>query len=694
MTPSPRWAPIVSALFCFALAACTCGEKVQTIPAGADGGAGFCLTKDCANDEACGERHICRESKDADGKKTGVKCCERTFRSCTDDSGCCPGQVCTGESRCADKFDECVTDAECGEAGDRVCEDWTDPVLGVTRRCTYKRCGANGACPTNQFCFNTFCVASAPCTGQCPAGSVCTAQNSRCHPVGTRCTVSCKPGFLAVFKNPDNVYDTCTLALVECTCAELPPLISTDLGRHCSIAAASDRLAVAYYDGQYGDLVVSDFDADGKKLKTQWVDGIPANGTVVAGPSGPRGGVQEPGDVVGKYADVAAASDGTLYVSYYDETNGDLRFVERSSDGKWGTPITLDGANTDTGMFTSIALDPAGLPGIAYFQRAGSDTSSACAGDPSAPKALVTGVKFAKATVPHPTSISDWKVDMVDCAGRPPPPCFGCATAGAKVCTLSSKGTQCATPDTGCTPACATGEVCVNNGARKCEKKGSPNELADIPAGRGLFPSLAFKGTTAVIAWYDRTNGNLVVSQKAGGWTSATLDGTDGTNDTGDVGLFPSLAIDKSGKYSLAYHDFTRRALRYYTGTSLSPVANQGAPAKNTFIDTGLFNPALDGPSWVGADASLILAGSGTYVAYQNSTGSDLRFAKKELGGSAPLGPEWKLVKEWTKGGLGFFAEAAEMGGKLYIVHTSIHAKSVGGKPVSDNALLLEIVAP
>lgn len=635
------------------------------------------------------DRYVCgapRDPNDATGRgRLEAQCCMRSARRCTDDTGCCPGQVCA-DDRCVDKFDECASDDECGELGDRVCETWTDPVLGDSKRCTYRRCGSLGECAEGQSCFNGFCVASPPCGGSCPAGEACVPQNNRCKPYGDRCNVSCKPGFLAVYSNPDAVYDTCRMSDVSCDCVELPPITSGDLGRHAAIDAAGDSLYVTHYDGQYGDLVLTEFDLEGRKIRSTWVDGIPAGAQVVAGPSGARGGVEEPGDDVGKYADVVAAADGTLHVSYYDETNGDLRYVRRAPDGKWSSPVVVDGADTDSGLYTSISLDPNGNPAIAYFQRGGTPASAPCATAPGAPPELVTGVKFARAATSTPNTPADFAVELVSCAPRPPPPCFGCATPGATVCVQDgSGGTLCATPTTSCGSSCATGEICVDVNGPKCLPQGSPTEMADIPPGRGLFPSLAWKDHSPVIAWYDQIEGNLVVSQKDSSWTHTTIDGATATADTGDVGLFPSLVIDSTGRYNIAYHDYTRRALRYYSSTTLARLTNQTSPAAANIIDNGIGDPRLDGPSYVGADASLVLVDGESWVAYQNATGVDLRLAKR-----GPSG--WTVHKEWTEGGVGFFADAVAVNGKIYVVHARIRATTVEGRPTADNALLLEIV--
>ncbi|MFN7133644.1 MAG: hypothetical protein ACK4N5_16325, partial [Myxococcales bacterium] len=337
MSAVRSWTNVLPMFLILGLIGCTCGEEPKTIPIKEDNDA-LCKTvglPGCGSPLDCEDpdRYVCGAPRKPDGQRLeGATCCQRSARRCTDDAGCCPGQVCA-DGRCVDKFDECTSNEDCGELGDRVCEDWNDPVLGLTKRCTFKQCGSLGECKEGQSCFNGFCVAAAPCGGSCPAGEACVPQNNRCKPYGDRCQVSCQPGFLAVYKNPNAVYDTCKMADVACDCVELPPLISHDLGRHASISAAGANVFVSHYDGQYGDLVVNTYDTTGKLLKSHWVDGVPANGRVVAGPSGARGGVEEPGDNVGKYSDLVAATDGTLHVSYYDETNGDLKYVRRAPDG-------------------------------------------------------------------------------------------------------------------------------------------------------------------------------------------------------------------------------------------------------------------------------------------------------------------------------------------------------------------------
>jgi len=671
-----RLASALGALLFGLLAGCTCGEP----PGQPNNGVCSSGAKACNNTDECPARHVCRKDP-----KSGEACCTRTQRTCTEDVECCPGQTCNRDGLCADKYDECEDDDDCG---DRVCEDWVDPLLGKTRRCTSPRCGAGDTCTAGRSCVAGFCVSAPPCNGSCPAGQACVPQNNRCHPFGTRCDLTPQAGKLIVFTNPDNVYDLCEPSQVACKYVDLPGLPTPDLGRHASATTAGGQVVVAHYDGLYGDLVVSELDGQGTR-HSSWVDGVPKDKPLIAGPTGPRGGIGEPGDDVGLYTDLTANTAGALFVSYYDRTRGDLRFLSRSSAGAWQAPHTVDGADADVGLYTSVALDSEGKPAIAYFQRAGTDASPVCASAPGAPKTLLTAVKLARAKVLEPKAASDWDIQSVSGGARPPPPCHGCAAD--QTCVAGDEDvslTTCEPPSTACTPACASGTVCVERtGKGVCVTPGNPVELEGTPKGRGLFPSLAFKGATPVIAWYDQLRGNLVVSQPEGtGWKETVLDGEERGADTGDVGLFPSLAWEPNLGFHIAYVDATRRGLRYYNSSTLDPLAEQATPRSSSFIDKG--TPAQgDGPSWVGADASLAITPFGLYVAYQNATGNDLRLARRDSQG-------WRVVKEWTEGAVGFYADAVPLNGTLYVAHARLHAQMVEGKAVADNQLRVELFTP
>ena len=60
--------------------------------------------------------------------------------------------------------------------------------------------------------------------------------------------------------------------------------------------------------------------------------------------------------VIGKYPSMAY-SDGTIFISYYDETNGNLKLARSSDNGDSWDVSTVDDAADNVGLFTSLAVD-------------------------------------------------------------------------------------------------------------------------------------------------------------------------------------------------------------------------------------------------------------------------------------------------------------------------------------------------
>lgn len=624
-------------------------------------------------------------------------CCEVTTRECESDAACCPGQTCTSVGRCTDSYIECNSDAECGSAGDRYCLDWNDPTFGVTKRCNYKPCNADGSCSEEgQTCFAGVCVASPPCGGTCGEGEACVLANNTCHPAP-----HCDPavlanvplGSLVVFTDLDNVYDACVPAELQCAAVELPPIEPADLGRHASlaIAPANGDILVSMYDGTHGDLVVRTFDVDGKVKSTDWIDGVPKDAPVLGSVNGPRGGIAEPGPDVGQYSSIATIrsgeGEGRVFVAYYGATDKSLHFITRDGTGTYAAPYVIDGGSTsgDVGRYAALALattDGEQRPAIAYFQKTGG-TETTC-GEATATEVgtkRLTALKFARAKTSVPASAADWDIETVACHVLPKPPCDGCPLS-CIVDDTSDNGTSCITATNDCNNACSSSQLCLDG---VCRDKGSATSTVKaLPEGVGLFPSLAFREGEDVphIAWYDEQKGNLMISTiKDGAWVSKIVDGQDTSGkDTGDVGLYPSLTFDRqnNGAAVVAYYDATRRALRYLTATlstQLAP-ANQQAPGNADFIDRGLGDgTTYTPPARVGADVVLLSTAEGLYAAYQDATASDLILRERQADGS------WKVLDRWSEGALGFYADMDTYARALYLGSTDLKLKTLRGKP-------------
>ncbi len=693
---------------CLGAVACDkCGNNVLKNPPPCEGiqGVQADFTEACEESSVCGDHFNCQKPT----RDSAIRCCMFGDRKCSTEADCCPGQTCTERNVCFDKVlgANCMTDAECGDRGDRFCEEWTDPVIGTEKRCRLHACGALGECPAGQGCFNGECMADLPCEGTCEAGKACVPTINRCqdYSMPTRgsapaCPMTCNAGFIATFNDARNIWDTCNLSQVKCVCAELPGLRSEDLGRFSALAAEPTKaLWASTYDGQFGDLAVYKWDTAGK-LATgfpQYVDGVPS-GAPKYGPSGARGGVVEPGDDVGRYTDIAVNALGNVYVSYYDATNGNLRFAWRNpGDGKW-TTMRIDGDNTDTGLYTSVAVDQDGIPGVAYFQR-GADNAfdaSACPGGaPTGPKAFITALKFAKASSPTPGP-GDWSIKLLGCQSRPTPACYQCNNVCADPgtgpsCLMAATGGACVA-DGGASTCDSNTEACVMVGAApRCAKKYNPSNLQDIPEGVGLFTSLAFNGREAFIAYMHRFKPAMATVAK-GELVGIQLDPAGAVRGTatvidpnGDTGFFPDVKINKAnGWVAVTYHDFSSKALKYYSAAGWS------AGTMTEVIDPGTGAMGSGENDWVGTDSALVFgpASGQIYVVYQDPTKGDLKLAKR-------MGTSWQIMPSIaTMGAVGFFADGVFENGKVFASHARIHARLISGEPHVDNSLLLNPVDP
>lgn len=672
------------------LDACSCGKTnlMPTDQCAGISGVQAGKTSTCTSNDECGDHFGCADIKD----KAGVKCCVFEDRACTTEADCCPGQTCPStRKKCFDKFVSCEKDADC--SADQFCEVWTDS-YGTSSRCRFHVCGSLGECPDGQSCFQGECMASLPCGGSCAAGQSCVPSTNQCQdysmPTGrpmAACPMTCAAGFIATFKDERNLWDTCSLPPVACVCAELPGLQSNDLGRFSAIAAdPGNALYVSEYDGQYGDLVVVKFGLDGKKIATEYVDGVPT-GAVKYGPSGARGGVVEPGPDVGRYSDIAV-SGGRAYVSYYDVSNGDLKVALRGTDGKW-TNHRVDGATGDLGRYTSIAIDSAGKPGVSYFQfgaEAGFNVMDCPAPRPTGATKYITALKFAHANTTTPAADTDWTVKTVACQSRPAPICDACAG----VCADPGTGPGCFTAATNCTATCDPNtQACVsNNGASVCATKFTPPQLQDVPVGIGLFSSLTFKDTDAVIAFM-RRNAATTTTAAEGDLLGVTVTGAGSVGTpvvldaSGDTGWFPDVKLEPgSNAIAIGYHDFTSKAFKYY----YAPTLQTGVTPE--VIDTGLDPTAPGTQSFVGTDSAIVFTAQGSPLAvYQDPTRGDLKLAKRAA--------SWVVqTPVATTGAVGFFADGVFSDGKIYASHARIHAKLIMGEPTLDNALLLEQITP
>ena len=580
-----------------AVSGCKCGNKTNTIG--------------CSSDQQCIDEGSDQSTRWYCDRTQTPPSCSEAPRACDTAADCCPSQVCNPQGHfCADKFTPCTGPASCPAPG-QACQD-----LGVFPRgrgCTFLPCGPGFACATGTFCFNQFCVGEPPCAGGCKDGKVCITETNYCSvpPKDPSCQRSCANGQELVLSSPTNIFDTCKPG--TCECDTLPPLQVHDLARHSSMASSGSNLYVSVYDGEYGDLVVHTFEKGNltKPSKSEWLDGVPSNGSIGGDPNGPRHGIKNPGLNVGEYTSIVASSSGDLLVSYYDVDNGDLKFIARygGPTAPWTAPITIDGStvnganptNGDVGLYSSIALTSGNLPAIAYFRRGSYDAAKQTETGPS------TGLIYAVAKKTQPTKASDWTVvGDVEAVDKP-----------RKSCVDAS-------------PPCATPEPAQG--------------LTDLPQGTGLMPSLKFIDDKPVIAYYDSIKKELKAVQAFGtasapNWsTPYVIDGGDpAPADRRDTGRFPSLVIGSQsqpgGRIAIAFPDLTAQQLLVYQSNTLtehSPHVAAGRAGLIHVVDDGAPAP---GGTWhpqtfPGVQSSIAFTSSGRIaIAYQDATQVNLNLA-------------------------------------------------------------------
>jgi hypothetical protein len=672
-----------------------------------------CSDDECRAQLNGSDRAFCDHSK-------SPPVCALHPRQCDTAADCCPGQACKAQGHyCFDSYTSCKDTHVCPAQG-QVCEE-----IGVFTQdlgCTFNKCDQNGACGDGTTCFNKYCVGEAPCNGGCKNATspVCITATNLCSTGGSdaSCKQSCPPGKILVLQDPTNIFDTCNLGAERCECDSLPPIQVRDVSRHSSMTAFGQNLYVSAYDGEHGDLVVHTFDRSSlsKPVKSQWVDGVPATGHVGGDVNGPRGGITDPGPNVGQYTSIVASATGDLYVAYYDVDNGDLKFTARygGDAAQWITPITIDGANGDVGMYASIALDKSGVPAIAYFRRGNYDPSTATE------TGVSTALVYAVAKRAQPVTKDDWVVvGDVDQANRPPPPCNNKCT-GTQICVADANaagGQRCADKSTAiCNPTqtpsgCTGNQVCVQdtdvNHSPVCRTPEAVVALAELPQGTGLMPSLAFIDNAdtgvcpdtagcAVIAYYDSLKHAVkaVMAAHAGAAPSfaspVEIDG-DVDNDakcdggtvpsTRDTGRWPALAIGEpgqpGGRIAIAFADLSNQQLLVYHSNGLFPhschVPNPSNGGLIHVVDSG--RPA-SGAAWhpqsfPGVQTSIAFAAQKLLLAYQDATPVDLVFAKYDPSTGTTTS---RQTVPPSSGAAGFWPHLVIAGGTPYVSSASIKA--------------------
>jgi len=283
----------------------------------------------------------------------------------------------------------------------------------------------------------------------------------------------------------------------------------------------------------------------------------------------------------GYESDIAIDQQDYLHISYYDATNGDLKYARQAtddliSDGKFlgGTRygdwlvFTVDSVGT-VGRYSSIKIDSLGRPCISYY-----DVNN---------KAL----KFAR------FNGQKWLIQYAD-------------TGNVGIYTSLAL-------DRSDRPYISYYDA--KRKALKCAQydgfKWNVEEVdRDINGDLGLYTSIAIGvDGLARISYYDNKNGKLKFAKsRAKDWVIEDVD----TGENSKVGIYSSLALGSNDTPHIAYYDTTNNNLRY--------AVKKGFSWEKKVVDE---------KRNVGKFASIKLDNSGyPWIAYYDSSACNLRLAQ------------------------------------------------------------------
>ncbi len=365
------------------------------------------------------------------------------------------------------------------------------------------------------------------------------------------------------------------------------------------------------------------------------------------------------GTNTGQYSSMAMDPGGRPWIAYHDATNTGLwvaKYVGIGGTGcgasgstAWTCSVVDQTASNSRGQYASLAFDKAGIPWISYY-----DTTN-------------TNLKVAK-YLPNSTAATCGTATTWDCTTVD-----NTANMTGQFTSIAFDDTNKAwvtyTYDNGSTKGIKWAQN-VGSGGTGCTTATWACTVLDAGSATGIdYTSLQFDhGGKAYVAYYDKSATALRVANYVGGtngtgcgasgslaWTCATVD------DNADDGSYASLLFGPTGKPWVSYYDVTNSALRVATkgggfGSTCTDIAWTCGQVDNTGTDTGKHTA-------LASDAS-----GQIIVAYYDTTNTALRVARYVGSGGNCTDSGWNCSAVDNTADVGQYASAAADGdGQLWV---------------------------
>ena len=230
---------------------------------------------------------------------------------------------------------------------------------------------------------------------------------------------------------------------------------------------------------------------------------------------------------VGQYSSVTIGADGLGLISYYDETNGDLKVAHCSNSACTTATLTTVDRAGNVGQYSSVTIGADGLGLISYYDETNGDLKVAHCSALACTSATLTTLTFlqSEGNVGQFTSVTN-------VGGQGLISYYDSTDQNLKVALC---------PDVACTSATLTTTP---------DRKGNVGQYSSVTIGTdGL----------GLISYYDETNGDLKVAHCS---DSACTTATNITIQSQDnVGQFTSVTA-LGGLGLISYYDVTNGDLK------------------------------------------------------------------------------------------------------------------------------------